>query len=66
MQDFIVGFIPLALRENPDVFRRARLLVGTSFISKFVLSDEASNNEKHYSRSSSLHIIPQKNPFYFH
>ncbi|MFY7999401.1 MAG: hypothetical protein ACOVSW_12460, partial [Candidatus Kapaibacteriota bacterium] len=36
MQEFIVRFIPTALRQDPDVFRRARLLVTTSFSSTFI------------------------------
>ena len=32
MQEFILSFVPTALRQDPDIFRRARLLVSTSFV----------------------------------
>jgi len=36
MQEFIISFVPLALRNDPDTFRRARLLVTTSFSTTFI------------------------------
>lgn len=36
MQEFILSFVPAALRTDPDTFRRARLLVATSFSTTFI------------------------------
>lgn len=36
MQEFVIGFVPTALRQVPDIFRRARLLVTTSFATTFI------------------------------
>jgi methyl-accepting chemotaxis protein len=36
MQEFIIGFVPENLRQNPDEFRRARLLTTTSFTTTFI------------------------------
>ncbi len=38
MQDFILSFVPVSLRQNADVFRRARLVVATSFVTVIVAS----------------------------
>lgn len=36
MQEFILRFIPTALQQDLDIFRRARLLVTTCFFSSFI------------------------------